>query len=100
MRRGISFLGLAAAVFLLAGLATASRAQTGELRVCADPNNLPFSDQDCDVVMGVPADYDLLLPTRPYYRSSYVFVSRSDRHLNITSLRDPRLRTLRIGVHL
>src|SRR4051812_9676350 len=44
----------------------------------------------CDVVMGVPAHYDLVLPTRPYYRSSYVFVSRSDRHLNITSLKDPR----------
>ncbi len=36
----------------------------------------------------------------PYYRSSYVFVSRADRHLDIASIKDPRLRTLKIGVQL
>lgn len=115
-------------------------AQTGELRVCADPNNLPFSDAretgfenrlaamvatelrepvsytwwaqrrgfirntlnagHCDVIIGVPAHYDPVELTRPYYRSSYVFVSRADRHLDISLLTDPRLRHLRIGVHL
>src|SRR4051812_7344391 len=109
-------------------------------RVCADPNNLPFSDaggngfenkiadllagergetvaytwwaqrrgfvrntlkaEACDVIIGVPAHYDLVLTTRPYYRSTYVLVSRADRKLDITSLRDERLRHLRIGVHL
>lgn len=110
------------------------------LRVCADPNNLPFSnarqegfenrlaelvarDLDatvqyawwaqrrgfvrntlgagaCDVMIGVPADYDPVLTTRPYYRSSYVFVTRADRRLHFTSFDDARLRTLRIGVHV
>jgi quinoprotein dehydrogenase-associated probable ABC transporter substrate-binding protein len=110
------------------------------LRICADPNNLPFSNQsedgfentlaqragaalgknvsytwaaqhrgfirttlkagDCDVLMGVPKQLDMVETTRPYYRSVYVFVSRADRHLDITSIRDPRLRSLRIGVQL
>ncbi|MBX6323476.1 MAG: quinoprotein dehydrogenase-associated putative ABC transporter substrate-binding protein, partial [Rhodospirillaceae bacterium] len=54
----------------------------------------------CDVVMGVPAQLDMVETTRPYYRSRYVFVTRADRHLDIRFLNDPRLRTLRIGVHL
>jgi quinoprotein dehydrogenase-associated probable ABC transporter substrate-binding protein len=111
-----------------------------ELRVCADPNNLPFSnareqgfendiatlaahDLDrhvryywqpqrrgfirttlnagwCDVVMGVPARYEMAKPTRPYYRSTYVFVSRRGAGRRIASLDDPRLRRLRIGVEM
>lgn len=110
------------------------------LRVCADPNNLPFSNgkeegfenelarlvardmnarveytwfaqrrgfirntlrsNKCDIVMGVPSSYELVAPTRPYYRSTYVFVTRSDDHLEIASFDDPVLRKLRIGVHL
>lgn len=54
----------------------------------------------CDVLMGVPARLDMVETTRPYYRSTYVFVSRADRHLDIASLTDPRLRTLKIGVQL
>ena len=109
------------------------------LRVCADPDNLPFSDKEgegfenkiasllaedlglkleyfywphrrgflrstikaseCDVLMGIPKGMDGFLVTRPYYRSSYQFVSRVDRDLDITSLDDPRLKTLKIGVH-
>ena len=86
--------------------------------MCADPENLPFSNQKlegfenkiaelfakefgapltyvwwgqrrgfirntmnatleaarCDVVIGVPAGYDLVQTTKPYYRSTYVFV--------------------------
>ena len=114
-------------------------ASAGELRVCADPNNLPFSDaqhagfenkiadlvaaelgdtvaytwwaqrrgfirntlkaKECDVVIGVPVGYDPVETTRPYYRSTYVLVSRADRGLDIASLTDERLRQLRIGVH-
>jgi mxaJ protein len=125
---------------LLAGTLAVATAESAPLRVCADPNNLPFSDQagggfenklaelvareiggsvtytwwaqrrgfvrntlkaqECDVLMGVPARYDLVLVTKPYYRSSYVFISRADRHLGLTSLTDPRLRNLKIGVHL
>jgi mxaJ protein len=125
-------------ILLIGLLAGAARAE--ELRVCADPNNLPFSDAKgdgfenslaqlvaaemgktvtyvwwaqrrgfirntlkaglCDVVMGVPSGYGLAATTRPYYRSTYVFVSRQDRHIDVASLKDPRLRLLRIGVHL
>jgi mxaJ protein len=113
---------------------------TGVLRVCADPNNLPFSNQrgegfenkiaellahdmgerveytwwaqrrgffrntlragTCDIVIGVPAAFEMALTTKPYYRSSYVFLSRKDRHLNLTSLDDPKLKTLTIGVQI
>ena len=126
---------------LLALLGCGSAAKPSrELRVCADPNNLPFSNrrregfenrladliagelgdtvrytwqpqrrgflrntlnaQACDVVMGMPQGSDRVLTTRPYYRSSYVFVSRKDRHLTVRSLDDPVLRRLRIGVQL
>jgi quinoprotein dehydrogenase-associated probable ABC transporter substrate-binding protein len=54
----------------------------------------------CDVVMGVPTGMERVSTTEPYYRSGYVFVSRRDRHLDIHSLDDPRLRRLRIGVHV
>ncbi|MGN6183127.1 MAG: substrate-binding domain-containing protein [Thermoanaerobaculia bacterium] len=110
------------------------------LRVCADPNNLPFSNRaqqgfenqianllardmharveytwwaqrrgflrntlkahSCDVVIGLPTAIDMAATTRPYYRSTYVFVSRKDRNLNIESLDDPTLTTLRIGVQI
>ena len=36
----------------------------------------------CDLVMGTTASSDDLLTTRPYYRSSYVFVSRRDRNIS------------------
>ncbi len=114
--------------------------QAGTLRVCADPNNLPFSNQArdgfenklaelvardldanieytwwaerrsflknslnsglCDVVLGVPSTTDAVLTTRPYYASTYVFVSRHDRNLNISSLADEKLSNLRIGIHV
>jgi len=131
----------AVALVGLIGIASpASAAPNGELRVCADPNNLPFSNnteagfenklasmvaealgrsvsytwwaqrrgfirntlkaETCDVVMGVPAGYGLVETTKPYYRSTYVFVSRQDAHLDLSSLLDPRLHRLTIGVHL
>jgi mxaJ protein len=55
---------------------------------------------DVDLVLGVPAQFDMALTTTPYYRSTYVFASRQDRHLHVTSFDDPRLRKLRIGVQL
>jgi mxaJ protein len=36
----------------------------------------------------------------PYYRSTYVFVTRRDRHLKIASFDDPALKRLRIGVQM
>lgn len=52
---------------------------------------------ECDLLLGVPAGFELAWTTRPYYRSSYVFVTRADGP-QIASLDDPVLRTLRIGV--
>jgi quinoprotein dehydrogenase-associated probable ABC transporter substrate-binding protein len=127
---------IALALMLLCGSLFAA----APLRVCADPNNLPFSNMQqqgfenalaqmvgrdlhrqikfvwwpqrarfmekrlkartCDVLMGVASSFDLMLTTRPYYRSSYVFVSRRDRHIRVASLTDPVLKKYRIGVHV
>jgi mxaJ protein len=110
------------------------------LRVCSDPNNLPFSNNHqqgfenaiatliardlgadvqytwwaqrrgflrntlkahaCDVVMGLPSAIDMAATTRPYYRSTYVFLSRRDRNLHIESFDDAILRKLKIGVQV
>jgi quinoprotein dehydrogenase-associated probable ABC transporter substrate-binding protein len=55
---------------------------------------------DCDLALGAPQGFERALPTRPYYRSTYMFVTRRDRHLKLGSLDDPRLRTLKIGVQV
>jgi len=114
-----------------------------QFRVCADPNNMPASNDKqegfenkiatllakdfgttpsyiwwgqrrgfirntmnatlaegrCDIVVGVPEGYDLVRTTTPYYRSTYVFVYSKSR-APITSLDDPVLKKLKIGVHL
>src|SRR4051794_29423688 len=54
----------------------------------------------CDVWMGVPAGFERLLTTRPYYRSRYVFLNRADAREPLRSFADPRLAILRIGVQL
>ncbi len=41
----------------------------------------------------------MALTTRPYYRSTYVFVTRAAERLDIQSLDDPRLRQRKVGVH-
>ncbi|AHG89491.1 quinoprotein dehydrogenase-associated ABC transporter substrate-binding protein [Gemmatirosa kalamazoonensis] len=51
----------------------------------------------CDVLLGIPASFDRALRTRPYYRSTYVFVTqRGGPH--VRSFDDPVLKRLRIGV--
>lgn len=127
---------LAILAALIATAPAASGAPPKELRVCADPNNLPFSNKagegfenaiaklvardlgrtvaytwfpqrrgffkntlkanKCDVVIGVPSDLDMVATTTPYYRSSYVIVTK-DRA--ISSLDDKRLAAMKIGVH-
>lgn len=109
------------------------------LRVCSDPNNLPFSNDRgegfenrlaeliaadlgrslvyvwkphrrgflrtglnagaCDLVMGLPAGLDAARTTRPYYRSTYVFVGRRGAR-PVRSFDDPSLASMRIGVQL
>jgi quinoprotein dehydrogenase-associated probable ABC transporter substrate-binding protein len=54
--------------------------------------------RQCDVVIGVPNGFASVETTQPYYWSSYVLVSRADRHLDITSVKDHRLRAMKIGV--
>lgn len=53
----------------------------------------------CDVFIGVPKDFERVLTTHAYYRSSYVFVASAGARA-IASFEDPRLRSLRIGVQL
>jgi mxaJ protein len=48
--------------------------------------------------MGVPNGYDQVRWTRPYYRSTYVFVYARDREFRVRSWDDPVLRNARIGV--
>jgi len=123
-------------------LATSARAPSslGALRVCADPNNLPFSNErgegfenrlaaliardlharveytwwaqrrgfvrntlktgTCDVIMGVPAAMDMVERTAPYYRSTYVFVTRRTGGIAVRSFDDAVLRRVRVGVQL
>ena len=53
----------------------------------------------CDLVPGIPTAMDMVRPTLPYYRSTYVFVTRNDGP-DIKSLDDEALHRLKIGVQL
>jgi quinoprotein dehydrogenase-associated probable ABC transporter substrate-binding protein len=53
----------------------------------------------CDVVLGIAQGVDIVQPTSPYYRTSYVAAYRTDGPLKgLESLSDPRLKTAKIGV--
>ena len=52
------------------------------------------------LVMGVPASFDRLRTTKPYYRSSYAFVAPRASALRIRSFDDPRLKALTIGIQI
>ena len=54
---------------------------------------------ECDALLGVPIGMRGLLLTRPYYRSSYVFVTRENAQ-PLSSFDDPRLNSMRIGVQV
>jgi mxaJ protein len=54
----------------------------------------------CDVMMQAPVGLDPVATTKPYYRSTYYFVYRSDRNLQVRSLDDTILKHLRIGVNI
>ena len=109
-----------------------------ELRVCADPDSMPYSRQDesgfenriatlaadelsatlvytwypqhrgfirttfganrCDIWMGVPTGIEGMLTTKPYYRSTYVFVFSERKPL--VSFDQPNLKDLRIGLQV
>ena len=126
---------------LLLSVSTAGAAELPQhLIVCADPNNLPFSNRaqqgfenkiidlvakdlgahvsyvwwaqrrgyvrstlgeaKCDLWPGVATGVDRVATTRPYYRSTYVFVTRADAPLDHLTLDDPRLKRVSIGVQM
>ncbi|HXM38272.1 MAG TPA: quinoprotein dehydrogenase-associated putative ABC transporter substrate-binding protein [Gemmatimonadales bacterium] len=129
-----------ASLVLVSGALRAGPQDPKQLRVCADPDNLPFSNErqegfenriaqllaqemqatlkytwwpqrrgflrntiqarTCDLLIGVPKEYDPVFTTMPYYRSTYVFVYRQDRDRGIRSLDDTVLRHIKIGVNL
>ncbi len=53
-----------------------------------------LDQKKCDVVMGVDTGDERVLSTQPYYRTGYVFITRADRNLDISSWNDKRLLTL------
>ncbi|MCI2263114.1 quinoprotein dehydrogenase-associated putative ABC transporter substrate-binding protein [Xanthomonas indica] len=52
----------------------------------------------CDVLMDMNSDFEMGLPTRPLYRSTYVLVTRKGLELRPASLDDPALKKLKVGV--
>lgn len=52
----------------------------------------------CDVLMGVPPDYDPVMTSKPYYRTGHVFVWRQDSGYDITSWDSPDLKKGLVGV--
>jgi mxaJ protein len=59
-----------------------------------------MKEGSCDLVAGVPRGFDPVLTTAPYYRSVYVLVQRANRAPKMTSLDDPVLPSLTIGVQM
>ncbi len=55
-------------------------------------------ERKCDLILAAPTGSELLQNTNPYYRSSYAIVSRKETGLAATSLGDPVMKSLRIGV--
>jgi mxaJ protein len=133
------FLSALAFACLAVGLATAQSAKS-PLRICADPDNPPYSVRDgsgfdnriatlvaeqlgrkpvfvwarerrgfireqfnknaCEMLMGVPIGMRSVLTTAPYYRSTYVFVTRAQDRLRLASFSDPNLNQRRIGLQI
>lgn len=52
----------------------------------------------CDIIMGVPPDYDPLMTSKPYYRTGHVFVWRKESGYSITDWDSPDLKKGLIGV--
>lgn len=140
----VGYVGLALLLFLGSlGAQEAAPPTENVLRVCADPADLPFSDQNrqgfenkiaevvaqamgarleyywwpyqrgltrrtlgegkCDVLISVPTEWELVLTTRPYYRTTYVFAYKVDHEneFDVSSgFQAPILRKVRVGVHL
>lgn len=57
-----------------------------------------FGNDECDILLDMPADYVGLLTTVPIYRSTYVFAYRNDAGFTISDFDDRKLKDLRLGV--
>lgn len=51
----------------------------------------------CDIIMGVPPDYDPLLTSKPYYRTGHVFVWRKESGYDIQGWDSPDLKKGLVG---
>lgn len=127
---------LALALLLPAG----ARAAEPELVACADPANLPYSDEhrpgfenkvaaiiaadlgmrlrtfwypqhrgflrrglnegNCDIVVSVPKEIDVVATSRPWFASTYVAVTRAADGRRFTGFDDAWLKAARIGLPL
>jgi quinoprotein dehydrogenase-associated probable ABC transporter substrate-binding protein len=153
LRAGLQASVLAAVCGIAPGAALAQDAPARTaLRVCQDPNNMPFSntkaegienriaevfgkalnlpvtyysfpqrmaffrntlrfklpgqDYPCDIVMGVPAGFDEVSVTKPYYRSTYALVFPKGKGMDHVASGDDflkldpaKLKSLRIGIY-
>ena len=59
-----------------------------------------LNEQKCDFWPGIGSNVEMAATSRPYYRSTYVFVTRAKDALDGLTLDDPRLKKLRIGVQM
>lgn len=138
MHRLFSVFSVSALLTLAGGCRAPSSLSVREVRVCAEDENMPFSnargegfedriaelfaedvgarvrrvslpagavldreaiaENRCDMIVGVPRRLELMPATRPYYRAGWVFVTSKELGKPITSLDDPRLGRLRVGV--
>jgi mxaJ protein len=59
-----------------------------------------LNERQCDFWPGIASNVEMVATSRPYYRSTYEFVTRADANLARLTLDDARLKTLRIGVQM
>jgi quinoprotein dehydrogenase-associated probable ABC transporter substrate-binding protein len=58
-----------------------------------------FSNNECDVLLDMPADSRSVLTSLPIYRSTYVFAYPAAKHYDFKNFDDPRLQKLKIGTY-
>jgi mxaJ protein len=59
-----------------------------------------LNEKACDFWPGIGSNVEMVATSRPYYRSTYEFVTRASSNLKGLTLDDPRLKRLKIGVQM
>ena len=59
-----------------------------------------LNELSCDFWPGIGSNVEMVATSRPYYRSTYVFVTRQRDKLAGLTLDDPRLKHLKVGVQM